>query len=146
MFFKGHMERARMDVCNLGKTEVILGMLWLAAYNLEIDWEKGEVEMMRCPSICGKRKQEEKRKKVKKVERDEDKETLKKLVSKRFWRWGKVFGKKEVKRMPVQKAWDHAIELKEEFSLKKEKIYSLLREEREEVQAFVEDQLRKGYI
>jgi len=26
MFFKGHMERARMDVCNLGKTELILGM------------------------------------------------------------------------------------------------------------------------
>jgi len=26
MFFKRHMERARMDVCNLGKTEVILGM------------------------------------------------------------------------------------------------------------------------
>jgi len=42
--------------------------------------------MMHCPSICRKRKQEEKRKKVKKVERDEDKETLKKLVPKRFWR------------------------------------------------------------
>ena len=26
MFFKGHVERVRMDVCNLGKTEVILGM------------------------------------------------------------------------------------------------------------------------
>jgi len=26
MFFKGHMKRARMDVYNLGKTEVILGM------------------------------------------------------------------------------------------------------------------------
>jgi len=26
MFFKGHMERARIDICNLGKTEVILGM------------------------------------------------------------------------------------------------------------------------
>ena len=26
MFFKGHMERARMDVYNLGKTELILGM------------------------------------------------------------------------------------------------------------------------
>ena len=25
MFFKGHVERARMDICNLGKTEVILG-------------------------------------------------------------------------------------------------------------------------
>ena len=26
MFFKGHIERVRMDVCNLGKTKVILGM------------------------------------------------------------------------------------------------------------------------
>jgi len=43
MFFKEHVERARMDVCNLGKTEVILGMPWLAAHNPEINWEKGEV-------------------------------------------------------------------------------------------------------
>ena len=48
--------------------------------------------------------------------------------------------------MPVQKTWNHAIELKEEFTPKKEKVYSLSREEREEVQVFVEDQLRKGYI
>jgi len=26
MFFKRYIERAQMDVCNLGKTEVILGM------------------------------------------------------------------------------------------------------------------------
>jgi len=146
MFFKGHMERARMDVCNLGKTEVILGMPWLAAHNPEIDWEKEEVEMMCCPPICGKRKQEEKRKEVKKVKRDENKEILKKLVPKRFWRWGKVSRKKKSERMPVQKTWDHAIELKERFILKKGKVYSLSREEREEVQVFVEDQLRKGYI
>ena len=56
MFFKGHVERVRIDICNLGKTEVILGMPWLAAYNPEIDWEKGEVKMTRCPPICGKRK------------------------------------------------------------------------------------------
>jgi len=37
MFFKGHVERVRMDICNLGKTEVILGMPWLAAHNPEID-------------------------------------------------------------------------------------------------------------
>jgi len=103
MFFKGHMERARIDVYNLGKTEVILGMLWLTAHNPEINWEKEEVEMMHCPPICEKRKQEEKRKEVKKVERDENKKTLKKLVPKRFWRWGKVFGKRKSERMPVQK-------------------------------------------
>jgi len=61
MFFKKHVERVRMDICNLGKTEVILGMPWLAAHNPEIDWEKGEVKMTRCSPICGKRKQEEKK-------------------------------------------------------------------------------------
>jgi len=48
--------------------------------------------------------------------------------------------------MPVRKPWDHAIELKEGFMPKKGKIYSLSREEKEEVQTFIEDQLRKGYI
>ena len=48
--------------------------------------------------------------------------------------------------MPVQKTWDHAIELKEGFMPRKGKVYSLLREEKEEVQKFIEDQLRKGYI
>jgi len=57
--------------------------------------------MMCCSPICGKRKQEEKRKEVKKVERDEDEEMLKKLVPKRFWRWEKIFGKRKSERMPV---------------------------------------------
>jgi len=95
MFFKGHVERVRMDVCNLGKMEVILGMPWLTAHNPEIDWKKGEVRMMRCPPICGKKKQEEERKEVKKAEKNKDEEVLRRLVPKRFWRWKKVFRKKE---------------------------------------------------
>ena len=43
-------------MCNLGKTEVILDMLWLAAYNPEIDWKKREVKMTQCSPICRKRK------------------------------------------------------------------------------------------
>ena len=49
IYFEGHIERIRVDICKLGRTKVILGMPWLAAYNLEIDWEKGEVKMTRCP-------------------------------------------------------------------------------------------------
>ena len=33
---------------------VILGMLWLARHNPEIDWRTGEVKMTRCPVECGK--------------------------------------------------------------------------------------------
>jgi len=146
MFFKGHMERARMDVCNLGKTELILGMPWLAAHNPEIDWEKEEVKMTCCPLIYGREKQKEGRKKTRRMEKNEDEETLRKLVPQKFWKWKKVFGKRESERMPVQKTWDHTIELKEGFMPKKGKVYSLSREEKEEVQTFVEDQLRKGYI
>ena len=45
MFFKGHVERVQMDVCNLERMEVILGILWLVAHNPEIDWEKRKVQM-----------------------------------------------------------------------------------------------------
>ena len=89
--------------------------------------------MTRCLPICRRRKQEEKEKEVKKVEKNKDEETLKRLVPKRFWKWKKVFGKKESERILVQKTWDHAIELKEGFIPKKGKVYSLSREEREEV-------------
>ena len=65
VFYKGHMERMRMDVCDLGKTEVILGMLWLAAHNPEINWETGEVKMTRCPPLCGRKSQ--KKEKVKRI-------------------------------------------------------------------------------
>ena len=53
MYYKGHVERVRMDVCELEKTEVILGMPWLTAHNLEINWETGKVKMTRCPPLCG---------------------------------------------------------------------------------------------
>ena len=58
VFFKEHIERAQMDVYNLGKTEMILDKPWLVAYNLEIDWEKGEIKMTWCSPIYRKRKQE----------------------------------------------------------------------------------------
>ena len=41
--------------------------------------------------------------------------------------------------MSARKPWDHAIELKEGFVSRKGKVYSLLREKREEVQTFVEN-------
>ena len=48
--------------------------------------------------------------------------------------------------MPTRKIWDHAIDMKERFVLRKGKVYPLSREEREEVQEFIQEQLRKGYI
>ena len=46
----------------------------------------------------------------------------------------------------MKKMWDNAIKLKEEFVLRKENIYLLLKEEREEMHEFINKQLRKRYI
>ena len=68
------------------------------------------------------------------------------MVPERFYKWIKVFGKKQLERMLTRKVWDHAIDVKKGFALRKEKVYPLLREEREEVREFIKEQLRKGYI
>ena len=77
-----------------------------------------------------------------------------------------MFGKKQSERMPTRKLWDHIIDVREGFMLKKGKVYPLSREEREEVREsreereevkesreereevreFVKEQLWKGYI
>jgi len=141
VYYKSHIERIRMDVCDLGKTDVILGMPWLQAHNPEINWETGEVKMTRCPPLCGRNTKLEKRQKAKKGKRVvtleeekmvrwamEDKENwgkdeevevdhkkIEKMVPKGFLKWRKVFGKVESERMPTRKIWDHAIDLKEMF-------------------------------
>jgi len=166
VFYKGHMERIRMDIYDLGKTEVILGMPWLAAHNPEINWETGKVKITRCPPLCGGKSEKKERVKIMATEEEkivhwaiDDKENwgreeemeenhrkIKEMVPKKFLKWRKVFGKVESERMLTRKIWDHAIDLKETFKPPKGKIYSLSKNEREEVQNFMEDQLRKGYI
>ena len=82
----------------------------------------------------------------KKEETAKSEEEVKKLVSEKFHKWIYVFGKKASERMPMRKLWDHAIETKERFMLRKGKVYLLSREEREEVHEFIQEQLEKEYI
>jgi len=154
VFYKGHVEKIRVDICDLGKTEVILGMPWLAAHNPEINWKTGEVKMTRCSPLCGGRSQ--KKEKVKRIateekekivrwaiddkedwgreeEMEEDHRKIKEMVPKKFLKWRKVFGKVESERMPTRKVWDHAIDLKETFKPQKERIYPLSKNKRKEV-------------
>ena len=71
---------------------------------------------------------------------------IEEIVPRRFHKYLKVFEKKDSERMLTRKTWDHAIDLREGFVPKKDKISPLSRVERAEVQEFVKDQLRKGYI
>ena len=128
-------------------------------------WEKQKEEKARKEAGKRREKKEKERKKkqkkkmveVRKVAEeweiwDEEEEAAKseaeakKLVLEKFHRWIKMFGKKQLERIPTRKVWDHAIDVKEGFMPRKGKVYPLSREEREEVREFVKEQLRKGYI
>jgi len=109
-----------------------------------------------------KRKEKEKPKKRGKIEVrkvaeeleiwDEEKEVVKseekakKLVLEKFYKWIHIFRKKASEWMPTRKLWDHIIDIKEGFVLRKRKVYLLLREEREDMHKFISEQLRKEYI
>ena len=54
IYYQGHRERTEIDVIGGQKWTVILEMLWLACYNLEIDWRTREVKMTRYLEKCGK--------------------------------------------------------------------------------------------
>ena len=54
IYYQGYRERTEIDVIKDQKWMVILGMLWLAHHNPEIDWRTGEVKMTRCPEKCRK--------------------------------------------------------------------------------------------
>jgi len=124
VFYKGHVERMRMDVCDLGKMEVILGIPWLAAHNPEINWETGEVKMMRCPPLCGGKSQKKEKVRMMATEEEEkivqwtinnkenwgreeeieeDHRKIEEMVPRRFLKWKKVFGKVELERIPMRK-------------------------------------------
>ena len=49
-----YQERTEINMIGGQKWTVILGMLWLACHNPEIDWRTGEMKMTRCPEECGK--------------------------------------------------------------------------------------------
>ena len=54
IYYQWHRERMEIDIIRGQKWMVILGMLWLACHNPEIDWRTGEMKMTRCPEECGK--------------------------------------------------------------------------------------------
>jgi len=68
------------------------------------------------------------------------------MVPTRFHKYPSVFKKKESERLPLHKPWDHAIKTKLGFQLKKSKVYALSPKEQEEVDDFINEQLREGYI
>ena len=149
------------EVMDLGKNLFILGFSWLKCHNPDIDWTKGMGKMTHCPQHChmlqlklafisSLEKEEydiqyQVHKTICALEAQQEKpkeKTPEVLVPKEYHKFLKVFSKKESKHMPLQKPWDHTIDLKDTFKPKKGHIIPLSPAEQEEVMAFLDDQLK----
>ena len=143
VYYKNHIERMKIDIYNLERTKVILGVLQLQVYNLKINWEIGKIKIMRYLLLYGKntKKKEnrkaEKRRRIATVEKKKiikqvvnnkkdwkrekevevDYRKIKEIVSRRFLKWKKIFGKIESERIPTRKIWNYTIDLKKIFKL-----------------------------
>ena len=92
VYYKNHIERIRIDVCDLERTDIILGMLQLQVHNPEINWKMEEIRMTRYLLIYGRsltvKKDTKRRKKIRKrvrvvekTDRDEQKILMEKIKS-----------------------------------------------------------------
>ena len=60
--------------------------------------------------------------------------------------WKKVFEQKASERFPERRPWDHGIELKDGFVPKRSRPYTLGPGDQKLLDAWVKEQLKKGYI
>ena len=72
--------------------------------------------------------------------------TEKQLVPKPYHEFLDRFSKQQAERFPKPRKWDHEINLKPDFKLKRMPPYSLNQKEMNLAQQFVEENLQKGYI
>ena len=161
--FLGHREELRAEVTNLGKNSLILSYTWLKKHNPLIDWGKGTVKFHRCPRSClmlqdraqrlASLNEEDEREALEwihqvKVEAPAKKpiRTPEELVPPCYHSYLDIFSEKAASRFPLQKPWDHVIDLKGSFKLKKGRLIPLSPKEQKEVSEFIDKQLANGYI
>lgn len=72
--------------------------------------------------------------------------TFEEMVPEHYQDFAKVFSDKESQQLPEHKPWDHTIELILEAKGWRAKVYPLSKNEQEELDKFLKENLKKGYI
>ncbi|ESK86780.1 hypothetical protein Moror_15158 [Moniliophthora roreri MCA 2997] len=135
-------------ISGLGKEEIILGLPWLRKYNPDIPQVRGVLDFI--PPMESLRRVDI-RAKLSASQRLEHgitrsvKDTSATIPT-YLEEYQEQFEDKAAERFPVSRSYDHAIELKPEFTPRDCKIYSLTALEQTELDDFLHENLWKGYI
>jgi hypothetical protein len=161
----GTRTQLRFFLSDLGEHKAILGYSWFAAVQPNIDWKRGWIDHTQLPVIL--RAHNAKRAKFvprqhnqpRKLQTNkyfvgrvtihptnpQDSPTLE--IPKEYKRHEKVFSEEKSQRLPQHTIWDHAIELLPNApATLPARLLPLNYKEREEMQKFVEEHLKRGTI
>jgi len=169
---KTHKEVVRLEIVEIAKDKIILGMPWLRRHNPEIDWLRGTLKFSRC--TCGKGGEPTTRADTPEVKLyPVSYRTIKRIGAKdptsvrRVWikslehqkegetsqpppvygKYGTLFSEPtgDIDLQPHQ-PWDHEIKLKEGTEPTSGPIYPMSANELQKVKDYIDDNLRKGHI
>jgi Reverse transcriptase (RNA-dependent DNA polymerase) len=161
----GTRTQLRFFLSDLGEHKAILGYSWFAAVQPNIDWKRGWIDHTQLPVIL--RAHNAKRAKFvprqhKQPRRHQPNQYFvgrvtvhptntqdppKPEIPKEYKRHEKVFSEEKSQRLPQHTIWDHAIELLPNApATLPARLLPLNYKEREEMQKFVEEHLKRGTI
>ena len=162
-------------VTDLGPEELVLGLPWLRKVNPAIDWSSGTLNIRadserKMEQIAANRTQRRRWWRAKILEdpsetlwssagytystelaeragKEKPTRSFEDIVPEEYRQYADVFSERESERLPEHKPYDHAIDLKPDTpETLRSKVYPMPVNEQEELDRFLEDNARKGYI
>ena len=118
-----------------------MGIDWLQLENPIINWKEGRVEI-------GELEEEDEEERLRRFLKEEKAPRLLATVELplEYSHHSKVFSEEESQRFPLSKPYDHKIDLVENAEMKRSKVYPLSIPELKELDNYLEENLKKGYI
>ncbi|THH05362.1 hypothetical protein EW145_g4850 [Phellinidium pouzarii] len=135
LLFENKLTMAFLLVTSLGKEDIILGLPWLKQRNPLINWKEGTISIRRTTTATSLAQRTTKTIKP-----------LKDSIPAHYHNFIHLFEKKAAERFPIERPYDHAIDLKPDFVPRDCKLYSMTPKEELALDEFLTENLRKGYI
>ena len=163
----GHQMTLFPRIVKLGTKRLFLGITWLMETNPDIDWQKPSLRWRDEQSVPIKLYPAKRPEGINTINTvyeeinvkhntsqqlhnasDQKKRESDPLITvpKKFHQFLKVFNKTESEKLPPRRDWDHKIELQPDFIPKRMPVYHLTPQETNELDKFISENLRKGYI
>ncbi|KAK6224224.1 reverse transcriptase domain protein [Colletotrichum tabaci] len=164
MVIHGRQEQLVFDITKIGQLDVILGVPWLRKHDPDISWKANQLRWRdsateaRCmPQPPGEHRRQRYVAYVKRIEpmkderfesfiNDQREEERLSPIPAEYRSYKKLFAEELETGLPEHGPWDHEIPIKEGEHPKFHKLYGLNENQREELDKYIDENLRKGYI